>query len=311
MGFDNAPLTQAGSITPGKLTQQRSYNYPLAADPALTDVPTYTTMTETWDGMDSPAAVTRFAVQPDASPRRVEVTYPNGTRTVTLAYNRPGQFDDGLAYQQEVYDGGQLVQLTTNIWQQGDYRSPRLSRVEATRGRNLMTATEYDYGPYNRVTEVRELDFGGTAVLRRTRTEYEQNPGYLARHIFALPTVVDVFRGDDAPPTARTEYVHDGQLLRDTATRAAYSHLAAPAWMLMAPGTVLPSSRSASLTGQTLPDAALVSPYVPSQGWDGNIPSADHDAPSTQANRQRNPLRLTATATDRAGQARERPCPRM
>jgi hypothetical protein len=61
----------------------------------------------------------------------------------------------------------------------------------------------------------------------------------------------------------------------------------------------------------TLPDAALVSPYVPSQGWDGNIPSADHDAPSTQANRQRNPLRLTATATDRAVQARERPCPRM
>ena len=189
MGFDNAPLTQAGSITPGAMTHQRSYNYPLAADPALTDVPTYTTMTETWEGADSPAAVTRFAVQPEASPRRVEVTYPNGTRTVALAYNRPGQFDDGLAYQQEVYDGARLVQLTTNFWQQGDYRSPRLSRVETTRGRNLMTATEYDYGPYNRVTEVRELDFGGTAVLRRTRTEYEQNPGYLERHIFALPTV--------------------------------------------------------------------------------------------------------------------------
>ncbi|WP_165554444.1 RHS repeat domain-containing protein [Kribbella capetownensis] len=216
MGFDNASLTQAGSIIPGTMTQQRSYNYPLAADPALTDVPTYTTMTETWDGMDSPAAVTRFAGQPDASPRRVEATYPNGTRTVTLAYNRPGQFDDGLPYQQEVYDGGQLVQLTTNIWQQGDYRSPRLSRVEATRGRNLMTATEYDYGPYNRVTEIRELDFGGTAVLRRTRTEYAQNPGYLARHIFALPTVVEVFHGTDPLPTARTEYVYDSQPLRDT-----------------------------------------------------------------------------------------------
>ncbi|MGH3844217.1 MAG: RHS repeat-associated core domain-containing protein [Pseudonocardiaceae bacterium] len=216
MGFDNAPLTEAGSITPGKLTHQRSYDYPLVADAALTDAPAYTTMTETWEGIDSPAAVTRFAVQPDASPRRVEVTYPNGTQTVTLAYNRPGQFDDGLAYQQEVYDGGQLVQLTTNIWQQGDYRSPRRSRVETTLGRNLMTATEYDYGPYNRVTEVRELDFGGTAVLRRTRTEYEQNPSYLARHILALPTVVEVFRGNDPPPTARTEYVYDGQLLRDT-----------------------------------------------------------------------------------------------
>jgi hypothetical protein len=216
MGFDNAPLTEAGSITPGKLTHQRSYDYPLVADTALTDAPTYTTMIETWEGMDSPAAVTRFAVRPDASPRRVEVTYPNGTRTVALAYNRPGQFDDGLAYKEEVYDGAQLVQLTTNIWQQGDYRSPRLSRVETTRGRNLMTATEYDYGPYNRVTEVRELDFGGTAMLRRTRAEYEQNPGYLARHIFALPTVVEVFGGSDQVATARIEYVYDGQLLRDT-----------------------------------------------------------------------------------------------
>jgi RHS repeat-associated protein len=224
MGFDNAPLTQAGSITPGTMTQQRSYNYPLAADPALTDVPTYTTMTETWEGMDSPAAVTRFTAQPEGYPRTIEVTYPNGTRTVVSSYHRDhNEFDDGLPYQQEVYDGGQLVQLTTNIWQQGDYRSPRLSRVETTRERNLMTATEYDYGPHNRVTEVRELDFGGTAVLRRTRTEYEQNPGYLERHIFALPTVVQVFHGSDPVPTARTEYVYDGQPLRDTPGAAGHA----------------------------------------------------------------------------------------
>jgi RHS repeat-associated protein len=222
MGFNNAALTQAGTITPGSVTHQRTYDYPLVADPALTDVPTYTSMTETWEGMDAPPAVTRYASQPEANPRRTEVTYPNGTRTVVLAHNRPRQpdglpaFDDGLPYQQEIYDGGRLVQLTTNIWQQGDYRSPRLARVETTRERSLMTVTEYDYGPYNRVMEVRELEFGGTAVLRRTRTAYEQGQGYVRRHIFFLPSVVEVFQGSEALPSARTEYVYDGQPLRDT-----------------------------------------------------------------------------------------------
>ena len=39
MGFDGAPLTQTGTITAGTRVHQRSYDYPLAADPGLTDVP--------------------------------------------------------------------------------------------------------------------------------------------------------------------------------------------------------------------------------------------------------------------------------
>src|SRR5262249_35282256 len=129
MGFSAGSLTEPGTITSGALTHQRSYNYPLVADPALADVPTYTTMTEIWEGMDTPPAVTRFAAQSGANPRRIEVTYPNGTRTVRLAYNRPGQFDDGLPFQQEVYDGDRLVQVTTSFWQEGDYHSHRVWRV--------------------------------------------------------------------------------------------------------------------------------------------------------------------------------------
>jgi RHS repeat-associated protein len=216
MGFNGAPLTEAGKITPGTLTHQRAYNYPLVADPTLSDVPTYTSMTEIWEGMDTPPAVTRFAIQPEGNPRSTEVIYPNGTRTVILAYNRPEQFDDGLPYQQAIYDGSRLLQLTLNYWQQGDYASPRLWRVETRRERSMMTATEYDYGPYNRVTEMRELISEGTDVLRRTRTEYEPNPGYVRRHIFSLPTVVEVFDRWETLPAARTEYVYDGQPLRNT-----------------------------------------------------------------------------------------------
>ena len=45
IGFDDAPLDQAGTITPGTLTYERAYDYPVAADGALTDVPTYRTVT--------------------------------------------------------------------------------------------------------------------------------------------------------------------------------------------------------------------------------------------------------------------------
>ena len=107
------------------------------------------------------------------------------------------------------------MQQTTTVWQQGDYRSPRPARIETTGERTLMTATEYDYGPYNRVTETRECDFGGSIVLRRTRTEYEPGPGYLQRHILRLPRTVEVFDRSDPAPSARTEYVYDSQPLKD------------------------------------------------------------------------------------------------
>ncbi|MEU9324087.1 RHS repeat-associated core domain-containing protein [Streptomyces canus] len=216
MAFNGAPLTETGWIGPGTLVHQRSYNYPLTMTPGLTDVPAYTEMTEIWEGMDTPPSVTRFAVHKESSPRRVEVIYPNGTRTVTLAYKRPGLFDDGLPYRQEIYDGSRLVQLTTNVWQQGDYATPRLSRVETTREQTPMTATEYDYGPYNRRVEIREFDFGGSSELRRTRTEYALDQGYVGRHILSLPTVVEVFDTGGLAPSVRTEYTYDSQPLKDT-----------------------------------------------------------------------------------------------
>ena len=223
MTFDGAPLTARGVISPGTLTHQRSYDYPLAADVSLADVPTYTTMSEFWDGMDTAPAVTRFTHEPDSSPRRTTVAYPNGTRTVTLAYNRPGQFDDALPYRQETYDGDVLIAITTNSWELGEYRSPRLGRVENSVG-GLTTVTEYDYGSYNRVVEVREL--AGVNMLRRTRTRYEDNIGCIRRHLLALPVTVEIFAGSGSDPIARTEYAYDGEPLRDApgVTAHAQSH---------------------------------------------------------------------------------------
>ncbi|MFJ4368882.1 RHS repeat domain-containing protein [Streptomyces chartreusis] len=221
MGFNGAPLTATGVITPGTVVHQRRYDYPVASTPTLTDVPTYTTMTELWEGMDTPPAITRFAVQNDSDPRRVEVTYPNGMRTVTLAYNRPPYdeplwiWGDGLPFRQEVYDGSRLVQLTTTQWERGDYNAPRPARVETKREQSPVTVTEYDHGAYNRLLEVREFDFGGGSLLRRARIEYALDQGYVERHILRLPTVVEIHERGGTLPALRTEYAYDTQPLQD------------------------------------------------------------------------------------------------
>jgi hypothetical protein len=54
-------------------------------------------------------------------------------------------------------------------------------------------------------------------LLRVTRTAYETNPGYVNRHIFSLPKVVEVYGASDASELAsRSEYSYDGQLLSNT-----------------------------------------------------------------------------------------------
>lgn len=179
-------------------------------------------MTETWDAMDTPAAVTSYLVEQSASPRRIEVTYPDGTRRVQLAYNTPGQFTDGLVYQVETYDpGNKLLQKTAFTWEQGAYGAPRVKRTEVTDELNQTAATEYVYGTnYNQVAEVLEYDYGtGSSVLRKVRTEYETAIEYLQRHIYNLPKVVEIYQYSISwlPNRAwRTEYTYDGQTLANT-----------------------------------------------------------------------------------------------
>lgn len=219
MVLSAASLTVQGTITPGTETSEHAYNYPLTPNYSLTDAPTYTTKTETWDGMDTAAAVTTYMVQQNATPRRTEITLPNGAKSVQLAYNTPGQFTDGLIYQDETYGAGStaLLQKSVVTWEQGAYESPRPARVELTDERSQKTATEFDYGTvYNQVTEVRNYDYGGLTLMRATRTQYQNSASYTGRHIFNLPLVVEVFAANNTTRVSRTEYLYDGQTLADT-----------------------------------------------------------------------------------------------
>ncbi|HYX72862.1 MAG TPA: hypothetical protein VE732_08825, partial [Nitrososphaera sp.] len=170
MVFSAASLTVQGTVTQGTVSRTSTYAYPLTPNSTLTDAPTYASRTDTWDSMNTPAAVTNFLVYENATPRRIEITLPNLTKSIQLSYNAPNLYYDGLIYQDETYDSaGHLLGKSTSTWEPGAYESARPARTEVTNELGQVTAREFDYGTvYNQITEVRDYDYGGTALLRKT-----------------------------------------------------------------------------------------------------------------------------------------------
>lgn len=219
MTLTAASLTEQGTVTKGTETSESAYNYPMTANFTLTDAPTYTSKTDTWDGMDTTAAVTTYLVQQNTNPRKVTITLPNLTKSIQYSYNVPGQFNDGLLYQDETYGPGDTVPLQKSAvtWEAGVYDSARPARTETTDELGQKTATEFDYGTqYNQVTEVRDYDYGGLNLLRVTRTQYENSTAYTNRHIFNLVKQVEIFASNGTTRESRTEYVYDGATMEDT-----------------------------------------------------------------------------------------------
>ena len=218
MGFSASSLTDMGTISDGQRSRTETYNYPLTPNYSLTDAPSYTSMTETWtrDGTNNDSATTTYAVNENANPRSVIITYPNGTKNKQLSYNAPGQFNDGLVYRDETYvTDGVILQSSQTTWAAGDYGSSRPTRIEKTDERGQLTAAEFSYGSvYNQVTDMREYDYGGTALLRSTRTTFQNSGLYTTnRHIFNLPLTIDIYGADNVTRVSRTEYQYDGQPL--------------------------------------------------------------------------------------------------
>ena len=217
MGFSASSLNDMGSVWEGQRSRTETYNYPLTPNYSLTDAPTYSSMTETWtrDGTNFDSATTLYSVNENASPRTTIITFPNGTKNKQLALNAPGQFNDGLVYRDETYvTDGVILQSSQTTWQAGAYGTARPSRIEKTDERGQVTAAEFSYGSvYNQVTEVREYDFGGTALLRSTRTTYQNSANYTNRHIFNLPLTVEIYASDNVTRVSRIVYEYDGQTL--------------------------------------------------------------------------------------------------
>jgi YD repeat-containing protein len=221
MGFSASSLNDMGSVWQGSVTRSETYSYPLGPNYSLTDAPTYTSMTENWtrDGSSTiDQAVTNYEVHENDSPRVTIITLPNGTKSKQLAFNAPGQYNDGLVYHDETYvTDGQPLQSSNSYWEQGAYNTPRPTRVEKTDERLQTTAATFTYGSvYNQVTEVRDYDYDGSSLLRATRTTYQNSASYTNRHIFNLPLTVEVYASDYSTRVSRTEYQYDGQSLSAT-----------------------------------------------------------------------------------------------
>jgi RHS repeat-associated protein len=225
MGFSGAPLNEQGTVTQGSLTHRDTYSYPLTPNGSLTDAPTYSSLVQEWtrDGTNLDSATTSYLVDQISTPRTTTITLPNGIKNKQYSYNYthlpdtdPLKALDGLVYQDETYvTPGNNLQSGTSTWEKGAYDSPRPLRVTKTNELGQTTATEFSYGgSYNQVIEIRDYDYTG-ALLRYTRSQYENGTNYTSRHIFNLPLNVEVFDANNVR-VSRTEYQYDGQTLTNT-----------------------------------------------------------------------------------------------
>jgi RHS repeat-associated protein len=196
-------LSLEGAISPGEMTTQSDYDYPLVANSTLTEPPTYSQVSESWAGMDGDPRVTRYESKMNLTPRQVKITQPDGTYSVQYSENLSSLPDDdsqklrdGVLLEQEFYaaDGTRLRRSKHLDWELGYLDTPRAKRVENyiyLPGRPndpLMTAVETDYGAkYNSPDVTREYGFNGTPI-RTTRMTYRH---FDDQYTFGIPYIIN------------------------------------------------------------------------------------------------------------------------
>jgi RHS repeat-associated protein len=227
MGFTASSLTDVGTVTPGTTSSQLEYSYSLAhVSGGLTNPPTFETMTESWDSMDTAPVSTSYQVDFNTSPRTVSITHPNGTITKQYSYNKSSlppadAYKDGLVYKEELQDPGtpnSILHKSEVDWEKGESDTARLKYVEITDERGQKTKTTYGYGPFNQVLEERQFGFDGVQLHRSRKTFLSYTDTRLDRKIYntpappALPDIVwprvlnlvltdEVFQGESARVT--------------------------------------------------------------------------------------------------------------
>jgi RHS repeat-associated protein len=227
---DETSTTSMGSVTSaGQTAANTIYNYPNSVpspDP-LSDVPQYTTRTDTWSGQTTSAAVYTFSVE-DTVPghsdqRRTSVTAPDGSVTESYTVKNPGYWNDGMLLATVVKAGstGPDLMVDTYTWELGygniNYRMvSNMHSIESTETRFTQYgycdyATTSNCDPYNNVRWITEHDFNGTSLgtlLRRTEMTYEHGTNWTNRRLLHLLKRQRVYQGS-GNLAAETEYDYD------------------------------------------------------------------------------------------------------
>lgn len=201
-----APFTRQGIAGERLVARERGYDYPLGPA-SLSRPPTYTAMTEIWARMDTPPVTTRYAVEDLTG--NLTITYADGT-TVARTIDNSSVSRAGLPLW-EVISNAQSQELLriTYAWQDGDSESPRLEGIVERDALGQSRRKEFRYGPrYNQLSDVRDYDYDGR-LLRRTHTDYLNDPAYIENHIFNLPTATAVYQGESTTPVTLIENNYD------------------------------------------------------------------------------------------------------
>lgn len=234
MSYNSSTGAISSSGQAADVSRRRIYSYPENTATPLSDIPEYSTVTETWDGMPNPAqpAVTTYSVDWNvaSAPRTTTVTAPFQSGKVVeysfnlshLADTDPEKAKDGITYKTEYFDKDNALRAKDEVtWELGydvgttlePRKIPRPTQVSHSEYENGITLTKksvYEYNPsglYNQVETTKEYGYGGdTDLLRRTTSQYinkGDNPTTdddwsTVPRIINLPTVVEVFDKDNA-----------------------------------------------------------------------------------------------------------------
>lgn len=199
-----------GTVTAGTMSKQAEYNYPLTPLYTLTDAPTYSTLKESWAGMDTAPVETLYNINMSSSPRTITVTKPNGVKSKQYMYNASGLWYDGLIYQDDTLDASNN-QLSKSVvqWEQGAYSSPRPTQTDITDERLQVLKTTYTYGSaYNQLISQKKYAYDGTTLVQETRNTYESSANYLWPHIFSLVKSAEIYDGS-GNRVSKTDYEYD------------------------------------------------------------------------------------------------------
>jgi RHS repeat-associated protein len=179
-------------ISQGQLSRRRSYSYPADTTTAINDIPAFSTVTESWEGMTTAPTTTEYQIYWDSTPRTSETIAADGSRVKEYSFNYsalndsdPLKAQDGLTYKTEIYDtAGQLRSNTEIEFEPGyqvyvDVNVPRPKKITQSEIEGSITLTKIttnDFGTsgeYNQVQETKEFGYGGlTDLTRRTVSTY-------------------------------------------------------------------------------------------------------------------------------------------
>lgn len=219
------------SNTSAQTTRERVYSYPQNTSTALNDIPTFGTVTDTWEKMTEAPVITSYEINWDSTPRTTKITGYDNSYTIEYSYNLsnladtdPEKIKDGLTYKTEFFTQGGISRSTDEIeWELGynigtttnPVNIPRLksvTRTEIENGITLTTKTISDvFGDYNQIKESREIGYNGTTdVLRKTKTtfvSFGENPQFdnewrALPRLLNLPSEVEILDG-----STRVDYI--------------------------------------------------------------------------------------------------------